>query len=122
MSLKRLFYKILFLLTSKMAEAKYINCRDALSLAYPDRSWPDEDLDAIHRRWDRYADHYWQSRNRNAAKRGQNDENLVRVADGLSEIVRIVKDWRVEEQIQAIRKLQARLKELELDQEDDVDF
>ena len=115
---RKLLSKVLSLITQNMTEVKYINCRDALSMAYPDRRWLEDDLEAIRTRWDRYAEGYWQARTNSMVRRGQNEESLVRVADGLWEIVRIVREWKVEEQLQAIRRLQARLKDLDMDEED----
>ena len=120
---KRRLEKIFASLTRDMTEVKFISCRDALSVAYPDRVWAEDDLTALNSRWDRYAEHYWSTRNGNQTMRsGLNGETLVRVAEGLSEIVRIVRDWRVEEQVQAIRRLQLRLKELDVDGDEDTAY
>lgn len=102
------------------SEKTCVAFRDALNMVYPRRPISGDDLARLESRWELKATEKWSSRGRETL-RSTDGSVLLPVSDGVCAVVTVVREWQGDEQQKALRRLEARLNELRVfdDEEDE---
>jgi hypothetical protein len=93
------------------SEKTCVTFRDSLSMVYPNSGVSEEDFALLTRRWELKAAEKWASRRREPLRSAEG-LSLLPISDAVCVVVSVVREWQADEQQEALRVLEARLKQL----------